>query len=388
MGLEHIDIGHDETIRHERPELPPMEDVARYYAMAEEVGVYSGDGPCRRQLAGRLASYAGAEGAVPVASGPLGLLTAMRGLFGLPTATRRLVAVQSFTQAPSASAITWAGFEPLFIDVEEDSWQLDPLALADALERHGESCAGILAGATCGTAAPARLRAHWREVAAAYDMPLLIDSGPGLGAVDDCGRRIGGCGDTEVFSLRSSGPFAIGEGGVVLTPDRDQAELLQRLAGPGLRSEEGTCIVGGLGAGMSELAAAVGLAMLDCYDDTLSRRRWTATQLQDAFARHPITYQAGFTGSTWPAFHLAVPHEAVRERTLALAAELKIEVRRGFDPPLHVHPAFAGAPRGESLEVTERLAARVLSLPLANSLGARQVVRLAELLEGAFEWLR
>jgi dTDP-4-amino-4,6-dideoxygalactose transaminase len=134
---------------------------------------------------------------------------------------------------------------------------------------------------------------------------------------------------------------------------------------------------------MSELTAAAGLAMLDRYEDVLGRRRSTAVELRDVFSGHPLTYQRGSTGSTWPSFPVLLPDAALRRRALELAARLKIEV--GFDSPLHRHPAFAEAARAGRLEVTELIGARILALPMANSLGPRQVVRLAELASAMFD---
>ena len=136
---------------------------------------------------------------------------------------------------------------------------------------------------------------------------------------------------------------------------------------------------------MSELAAATGLAMLDRFDDTLARRRATATQLQSRLARHPVTYQQGSAGSTWQVFQLLVPDASTRRRALELARSHRVEVRTCFDPPLHRHEAFAGAPVGGSLDVTEHLAGRALSLPMANALGPRQINRMAELMGAVLE---
>jgi len=384
MGLEEIDIGRDELIRHERPELPPLEDVARYYALAEEARVYAGGGPCRRRLAGQLAARLGIAGSVPVANGTLGLMVALREACGEPTPERRLVVTAALAAPAGASAIVWAGFEPLFVDVDPASWQLDPAALAAALAEHGARCAGILAGSTCGAAAPASLLAAWRELAEERGLPLVIDSGAAFGAVDDAGREAGARGETEVFSFGASRPFAIGEGGAIVAPEPERIARLESLAGLGSEPGGGIPAVAGLNAGMSELAAAAGLAMLDRYEDALARRRATAAQLQAVFEHHPVSYQLGSEGSTWPAFHITLPSASARSRLVEAAERIRVEVRCAFEPPLHQRSGFAGAPVAGELPVSEMLSERIVSLPLANTLGPRQVVRLAELLESTF----
>lgn len=383
MGLEEIDIGHDELIRHERPELPPLEDVARYYALAEEARVYAG-GPCRERLAARLAARLGVAGTVPVANGTLGLIVALREACGPASAERPLVATSSLAAAAGASAISWAGFQPLFVDVDPDTWQLDPAALAAALAEHGARCAGILAGSACGTTAPAASVSAWRALADEHGLALVIDSGAAFGAVDDAGRTAGARGEIEVFSFGASRPFAIGEGGAIVAPDLVRVRRLEGLAGLDRDGGEDAPAGAGLNAGMSELSAAAGLAMLDRYDDALARRRSTAAQLQEIFSHHPVTYQAGCERSTWPAFHIELPAPAARSRLVEAAEQLRVEVKCTLDPPLHRRPAFAGALCAGELPSTEILSARIVSLPVANSLGPRQMVRLAELLECAF----
>jgi len=380
-----LDFARTEPLRYQRPELPSLEEVARYYALAEEARFYSNGGPCHERLAARLADHVGGSVAcLPVANCTLGLIVALREACGEPTAERPLIAVPSFTFTASACAIRWAGCEPLFVDVDERDWQLDPAALEAALAARRGEVAGVLACSTFGTAPPAGTRERWREACAAHGIPLVIDSAAGFGALDDDGRPLGGLGDIEVFSFHATKPFAIGEGGAIFSDDEALIARLAQATNFGLDPVDRVSTTAGLNAKMSELQAATALAMLDRFDDALARRRATARMLQARFAEHPLTYQGGSAGSTWQVLQLLVPDAAARRRALAAAAALGVEVRTCFDPPLHRHPAFAGCPRAGTLEVTERLAARSLSLPLANTLGERQATRLAELVDATF----
>jgi dTDP-4-amino-4,6-dideoxygalactose transaminase len=90
-----------------------------------------------------------------------------------------------------------------------------------------------------------------------------------------------------------------------------------------------------------------------------------------------LTYQAGAGASTWQYLQCLAPDDAGREAVLAAGAELGVEVRTLHDPPLHRHPAYADAPRFGSLAVTEALAARSLSLPMANDLTETEIERIA-----------
>jgi dTDP-4-amino-4,6-dideoxygalactose transaminase len=379
-----LEFGEHETLRYQRPELPPLSEVARYYALAEDARFYSNGGPCYERLSSRLAAYVGDVSCVPVGNCTLGLLVALREICGAPAGRRNLIAVPSFTFTATACAVDWAGFTPLFVDIEPDSWQLSPAALRDALSRYDGRVAGVMGCSTFGTAAPAAVRDGWHDVCARADVPLVIDSAAGFGGRDDHGRPLGAQGDTEVFSFHATKPFAIGEGGAVITPDPHLAERVARLINFGIDPDSRTSLTAGLNAKMSELQAATGLAMLDRFQDALDRRRATAARLRDLMSAHPLAYQAGSENSTWQVFQLLVPDPSSRRRALELAAAHNIEVRTCFDPPLHRHPAFAAATVAGDLCVTEHVAARTLSLPMANTLGPRQMARMATYMDAVF----
>jgi dTDP-4-amino-4,6-dideoxygalactose transaminase len=382
--LAQLEFADNETIRYLRPELPPLQDVARYYALSEEARFYSNGGPCYQRLASRLAAYVGEVSCVPVGNCTLGLIAAIREVCGEPAGRRRLIAVPSFTFTATACAIRWAGFEPLFVDIEPDSWQLSPRALRDALSQYDGLVGGVMGCSTFGTAAPAGVRAGWRAVCIDHGVPLLVDSAAGFGAVDELGCPLGSQGETEIFSFHATKPFAIGEGGAVVTSDPDLAARVTRLINFGIDPDSRTSVSAGLNAKMSELHCATGLAMLDRFETTLARRRATASDLQHLMSAHAVTYQTGSESSTWQLFQLLMPDRTSRERAVALAAAHNIEVRTCFDPPLHRHPAFAQARVYGELEVTELVAARALSLPMANTLGPRQTTRIGKLMDAAF----
>jgi dTDP-4-amino-4,6-dideoxygalactose transaminase len=375
-----------EALTYQRPELPPISDVARYYALSEEARYYSNGGPCHQQLSSRLAAYVGgaAGGCLPVSNCTLGLMVALRDACGEPAAGEApLIAVPSFTFTATACAIRWAGFRPLFVDIEEDSWQMDAGALEEALGRYAGQVAGVLGCSTFGAAPPTATREGWRTACCRHDVPLLIDSAAGFGAVDEYGRRLGGLGEIEIFSFHATKPFAIGEGGVIFTPDPERTERLTQIVNFGLHPTERVSITAGLNAKMSELHAATALAMLDRYDEVLARRRETARRLQERLAGYPLTFQRGSEGSTWQVLQTLTGDPGSRRRAVAAAARANVEVRTCFDPPVHLHPAFVEDPRAGALPVTERIAARALSLPLANTLGERQMSRLQHLLDDA-----
>jgi dTDP-4-amino-4,6-dideoxygalactose transaminase len=359
--------------------MPPIEAVLAYFQRSEDVRWFSNGGPCAIELTERLQARLGAgTHCVLVSNATMGLLVALRAACGEAAGRRRLVITPSYTFTATACAIRWAGFEPLFVDVDAEHWHADPEQLAGALAAHPGEVAGVLACATFGAAPPPAVRAAWRAACADHGVPLVIDSAPGFGSVDARGLPLGGLGDTEVFSFHATKPFAIGEGGMVATADRELAGRMERLINFGLEPGTRVSTTAGINAKLSELHAATGLAVLDRFDAVLAGRRRLAGALANATTGCGLGFQTGAVDATWQFFQALAPTAAARTAALAAAPELAVEVRTLHDPPLHRHGAFAAAPRHGTLAVTEDLAARSLSLPLANHLTDGAIERIAE----------
>jgi dTDP-4-amino-4,6-dideoxygalactose transaminase len=365
------------VVRFLNPQLPPVSAIERYFARSREARWFSNGGPCHRELAERAAAYVGGGvTAVPVANGTLGLMLALRALAGPPDRHRREVIVPSFTFAATASAVVWAGFEPVFADVDEDGWHVSPDAVKQALAERGERVAAVLACSTFGTAPPRATTLAWERIADDCGIPLLVDSAAGFGSIDDDGRPLGRQGDAELFSFHATKPLAVGEGGLVTTRDSAVAARIAELSNFGFDSDR---VVGGdpgINAKLDEWHAATALAALDRLDDVLAARRGHLTAMREVLAGHGYTFQSGGETAAGQFLPVLAERPVVRERALAAAQARVVEMRTYFDPPLHAMPGFAGHPVGGSLQTTDALSARILSLPLATDLtdGAREAI--------------
>ncbi len=366
-----------DRIPFQQPELPPSLAIMAYFQLSIEEAYFANGGPCSRMLSARIEERLGQRAhCVLTSSATTGLMAALRAVCGEPKPRRRLIACPSYTFTATAGAIAWAGFEPLFVDIEPDGYGLDPESLEAALKARRGRVAGILACAPFGTAPDGRLRDAWRDIAARDGAPLLIDSAPGFGALDEDAMALGTQGDTEVFSFHATKPFAIGEGGAVTTPDPQIAARIGRILNFGIEPSTRASVEPGFNGKLSELHAAAGLAMFDEYDDVLAARRDLAARVMHAAEPSGLRYQRNAVGSTWQYFQALTPDPETRERILAAAAAGSVDARTLHDPPLHRHPAFKHADRGASLVATDAIAARSISLPLANRLDDDEVARI------------
>lgn len=374
------------VVPYQRPEPPPLDAVASYYRLSEDARRFSNGGPCAELLVERAAAYLDTDvSCIPLANCTVGLMVALRAAFGDPVASRRHVIVPSFTFTATACAIAWAGFVPLFIDVDTAAWQLDPSELVRVLAEQGGRVAGVMATSTFGTAPPAGTREAWRATCDAAGVPLVVDSAAAFGARDEHRRLVGSDGATHVFSFHVTKPFAVGEGGLLVTGDADVARRAESLVNFGIDGPERTSAVAGINAKMSELHAAGALAMLDRFEPVLARRRAAVQHLRGVLNGLPVRFQTGAEGSTWQVFQVLMPDARRRDAALRAAERLRVEARSCFDPPLHRHPAFAEHPIAGDLRGTTHVAARSLSLPMANDLSVDELERIAEVVREGLE---
>jgi dTDP-4-amino-4,6-dideoxygalactose transaminase len=202
-----------------------------------------------------------------------------------------------------------------------------------------------------------------------------LDSAAGFGASADDGVPIGAQGDLEVVSFHATKPFGIGEGGAVFTARRDLAERIGRLANFSFDEHRRATSLWGINAKLDELHCAVALAVLDHIDDCLAIRREIAGRLVDALGPD-FQPQEGHTHGTYQMLPVMVRDGVTRDRILEHAAG-RVELRTYYEP-LHLMPAFASCPRAGSLAVTEVVASRVLSLPMAVDLTDAEISSIAE----------
>ncbi|GAA2018561.1 DegT/DnrJ/EryC1/StrS family aminotransferase [Terrabacter terrae] len=365
-----------QRIRFQRPDLPSLNEVAPHWEAARSAHWYSNGGPVLAAFSSAIERYLGSDlHAVPVNNATSGLMVALRALCG--TGRGATVLMPSYTFAATATAAVWAGFTPAFVDVSEDHWHADPAMLQEAVER--ETPAALLLCSTYGVAPPRATVRSWSAIAEHANIPLIVDSAAGFGSRDECGNRLGGQADAEVFSFHATKPFAIGEGGLVTTRDPDIAVELRRAANFGFHNDRIVRSGVGMNAKMDDLHAAIGLAVLDRFDEVLKRRQGYGSRLSDAFSAAGLSPQPGMSAGAVQFLPLLCKTKEQRSRLLASADRRAIELRTYFSDPLHSMPAFSRYRKTTPLPVTESLAARIACLPIYSDMSAGVLGRIEQL---------
>lgn len=360
-------------LRFQKPELPILADVQRYYSLSQEAGWFSNYGPCVQLLEERCSAYLGLDRpGVSVHNATSGLMVALRAALGDPRPERPYVVVPSFTFVASVTAIVWAGWKPLFVDVDPFDWQVS-LDAVRQLESRQDEIAGVMLCSTFGTCPTPERRVAQEGLLKGLGVPVVVDSAAGFGSTDLTGRALGEQGDIEVFSFHATKPFAIGEGGLLTSTSDVVLGRARELANFGFDESRNLPGLIGVNAKLPELSAAVGLVVLERFQDVLEHRRRAAAWLLEELCPHGVARQEGNASSSFQFIPILMPDAASRERVLRQAADAGVEVKVYFAPPMHRVPAFKQFSTFGSLAVTEDLVQRIVCLPMSNNIEAREL---------------
>lgn len=359
-----------------RPMFPDSALIGQDFDAIATSNWFTNFGPREREFRSAIATYLGDGGlqAVTFSSATTALLGALHAVLGRGDGVRQIV-VPSFTFAAGPAAIEWAGFCPLLIDIDEDSLQPSLADARSALEQPGHTVAAILLCNTFGIGNAAI--ADWEELAQEHAIPLVIDSAAGFGSQYQDGNPVGTAGVCEVFSFHATKPFAIGEGGAIVTRDPALAQRLTSFQNFGFQAGAGAVTLG-LNGKLQEINAAIGLRQLIGFDEAVASRRSTLLKYRDAL-HHVAHFPEGIERSSVCFASIVMPSRSDRDSRLEALSNGGVEARAYYAPPVHVQPHFAGLPRVSSLAVTESVVDRILSLPVHQDMAHEDVRRVISL---------
>ncbi len=353
-----------------RPATPELARVMGRLTPSWEAGQLT-NGPLVRELEERAAERLGVRHVVAVSCCTDGLMLALRAvLLASGRTTAASAVLPSFTFSATGHAVSWNGARPIFAECDPSTFQVDAGDLRRQAATHGASVlmATHIFGAPC--------RAEALEaLAASTGAALVLDAAHAFGAVRQ-GRKVGGFGDAEVFSMSPTKVLVAGEGGLVSTNRDDIAEAIRIGRDYGNPGDYDTTFAG-LNARLSELHAAVALESLAELDHHLAVRQRLARRYAAGLVELPgVACQVVEPGdvSAYKDFTITIDpdgfgltRDCVRR---ALAAE-GIDTRCYFDPPVHRQKAYARLT--SDLPITDMTSSRVLSLPMWSALAPASV---------------
>ncbi|WP_203137750.1 DegT/DnrJ/EryC1/StrS family aminotransferase [Microbacterium sp. JZ31] len=278
------------------------------------------------------------------------------------------VIVPSFTFAATGNSVALTGATPVFVDIEPETFTLDPAAVDAAVT---ERTKGMLPVHLYGH--PARMR-ELGEIAARRGVALYEDAAQAHGASLD-GEPVGTFGDWAMFSLYPTKNMTSGEGGMVSTADDALARRVRLLRNQGMERQYENEIVG-FNARMTDLHAAIGRVQLTKVDGWTAQRRRNAAFLDANLRDVVIPPVAEGAAHVYHQYTIRVPEDRdgfVR----ALKEEHNVGSGVYYPIPNHRLPSLASYAPGLDLPETERAAREVVSLPVHPSLTQDDLDRIA-----------
>ncbi len=336
-------------------------------------------GPRLEEFERSLAAWVGVRHAVGVSSGTAALHLIVKAL-GLGPGDE--VLVPSFTFAASVNAILYERATPVFVDIEPETYNLDP---ADLESKVGARTRAILAVDVFGHPA------DWDailDVARRRGLVAIDDSCEALGA-EHRGTRLGSLGAAAAFAFYPNKQITTGEGGMIVTDDGDLARLARSLRNQG-RSEMGAWLEHerlGYNYRMDEMSAALGVSQLRRLPAHLERRDRVARMYGERLAeidlvRPPRAFP--WARPSWFVYVVTLAPGLDRRPVLEAMERRGIPVRAYFSP-IHRQPYIRNefALECADLPVTEDVARRTVALPFHNRLTEGEVERVVRALREA-----
>lgn len=362
---------------------------------AVESGFVSSVGPFVTQFEEEFAAAVGARHAVACASGTAAIHL---GLQVLGVERGDLVAVADFTFVGSVNPVTYLGAEPLFIDSERRTWNLDPSLLSAELDRRavaGEPMPKVVE-VVHALGQPAELEEVLRACER-HGIAVLEDAAESLGATwtttTTDGRAVerhtGTLGRVGAFSFNGNKIVTTGGGGMLVTDDEELANRARHLStqakvpGIGYLHDEV-----GYNYRLTNVAAALGLAQLRRLPEFVARKREIAARYDEALAELDgfVETPPRLVGSdsTYWLYSVLVP-TGNRDGVLARLEAAGIGARALWRP-LHSQPPFADhgvIAQDPTQPVGSDLFARGISLPCSTSLSDQDQERVCTALRAA-----
>jgi dTDP-4-amino-4,6-dideoxygalactose transaminase len=342
------------------------------------------NGPEVTELEAALALFSGAKHVVSCASGTDALLMV---LMAAGIGRGDAVFCPSFTFCATGEVVALTGATPVFVDVAEESFNIDPLSLRNGIavaKKRGLKPKAVI---------PVDLFGHPAD----HDPVGAIAETEGLFVLDDAaqafgasyrGRRLGTFGlatATSFFPAKPLGCF--GDGGAIFTDNAEFAQTLRsiRVHGQGFDKYDNVRL--GLTARLDTMQAAILLEKLRIFEDEIAARNQVAKRYAQALGNVvAVPHVASDCTSVWAQYTIRLPAGADRDRFAATLKALGIPTAIYYPKSMHQQTAYRDFPVADGgLPVSERLSADVISLPMHAYLDEPTQQRIIDAVRGAFD---
>jgi dTDP-4-amino-4,6-dideoxygalactose transaminase len=373
-----------EPVQVMRPTLPSREAYLEKLAPVWESAWLTNDGALHQELTAALATYLEVEHLSLCCNGTLALLIALQAF----RITSGEVITTPFTFPATPHSLYWNRITPVFCDVDEKSFNLDPNRIEALI---GPDTRGILPVHVFGQ--PCEVEAI-QSIADKHGLHVIYDAAHVMG-VRYGEQSLLEYGDCSILSFHATKHFTTVEGGAIVSRSEVQRDRIDYLKNFGIQDAE-TVIGPGINGKMNEFQAAFGLLQLAGIEQEIeARARLTAAYRERLRDVPGLSFQEDLPGVRHNYAYFTVLVDADRyhldrDQLHDLLREFNIHSRKYFYPLCSHYSCYSALPsaRPENLPVAERVAERILCLPLYGTLPEQAVEQLCEILASLHEGAR
>ncbi|WP_417466352.1 DegT/DnrJ/EryC1/StrS family aminotransferase [Kordiimonas sp.] len=347
-----------------KPYLPNREKLNQYIDGIYERNWLTNNGPLVQELTQRLESYLGIENLLLVSNGTLALQVAYRAL-GITNSdqSERLEAITTpFTFIATASSLKWEGVDPIFSDIDANTWCLDPDQIEEKITSNTKAIVPVhVFGNACDVEAI-------DTIAQKHNLKVIYDAAHAFG-VTFKDKSLLSYGDAATLSFHATKIFHSIEGGAIVFKHEKDLERAKKVINFGIVGPEIDSL--GINAKMNEFQAAMGLCVLDELESSLTSRAevWNtyAKALGSHYQLQKIHPEVQYNYAYFP---VVFDTDEQATQVLNVLKENDIIARRYFYPSLDTVDYFQIK---EHQPISKSIASRILCLPIYNTLSLPEV---------------
>lgn len=346
--------------------MPSLEEYTKEISRLWETHMLTNMGEKHRQLESDLERYLQVDDIALFTNGHNALECVFEAM-GL----RGKVITTPFTFASTTHAIVRKGLKPVFADIKEDDFTIDPASVERLID--DETCAIVpvhVYGNLCDVDAIQR-------IADEHGLKVIYDAAHAFGVFRD-GVSAATYGDASMFSFHATKVFNTIEGGAVCFHDHALKSLLDQWKNFGITGTESVEYVGG-NAKMNEFCAAMGICNLRHVDEEIEKRRHVAERYWERLEgvpgvrvfrpREDVRYNYAYLPVTFDARAFG----ATRDEVYAALMDRDIHPRKYFYPLVSDYECYEGRFDSSQTPVAKRAASEVLTLPMYADLAPEDV---------------
>lgn len=366
----------DNKIYVTQPAMPPLEEFIPYLEQIWNNKWLTNNGPFHQQFEKKLADYLGVKYLSLFSNGTLALITALQAL----RITGEVITTP-FSFVATTHSLWWNNIKPVFVDIEENCYNLDPAKIEAAITPQTTAIMPVhVYGNPCNVE-------EIQRIADVYGLRVIYDAAHAFG-VKKGGQSVLNWGDLSILSFHATKVYNTIEGGAIVCQDEKTKQRIDLLKNFGFRNEV-TVIEPGINAKMNELQAAYGSLQLKYVDGYIVKRKEITSLYKELLtgvagisfiedSRSDVEYNYAY----FPIRVNTAEYGISRDDLYQKMQEHDIFGRRYFYPLISDFPTYKGMPsaKADNLPVATQVAKEIICLPIYPHLEESEIRKICDII--------